>query len=168
MTTLDEFNRLSITAARKLILQCCASSRWADDMVAARPYSAMNYFTTIADVHWRAMAPGDILEALRGHPTIGQADFSCDKSGLAAAEQSGMARASDSVAALLAKHNHAYIEKFGFIFIVCASGKSAQQMLNLLRARMGNTLDEEIANAADEQGKITQLRIRKLFSYSFE
>ena len=85
---------------------------------------------------------------------------------MAAEEQSGVAGASAEVIESLARHNHDYEEKFGFIFIVCATGKSAAQMLQLIRERIGNDRAGEIANAAEEQRKITQIRIRKMFALS--
>ena len=168
MTTLAQFNRLKTAAAGELISRCCGSTRWAGRMVAARPYYSMDELTATADAHWREMAQRDVLEAFRAHPKIGQ-PHSLDGQHentrtLAEGEQSGVARASAQVRESLAKHNRDYEKKFGFIFIVCASGKSAAQMLDLIRARLGNTLAEEIANAAEEQRKITHLRIHKLFA----
>lgn len=167
MTTLDQFNHLETAAARALISRCCASARWAARMAASRPYQSMQQFTETADAHWRAMTQRDVLEAFRGHPKIGRPDAHegehNDTRALAKEEQSAAARASGRVSASLARHNHDYEKKFGFIFIVCASGKSAEQMLGLLRSRLGNTREQEIANAAEEQRKITQLRIHKLF-----
>ncbi len=168
MTTLAQFNNLQAAAARALILRCCASTRWAECMVAARPYHSIAQFTEAADSHWRAMGRRDVLEAFRGHPQIGRPDSlkNADPGdhALAAQEQSAAARASAPVSASLIKHNRDYEKKFGFIFIVCASGKSAEHILRLLRARMDNTHQQEFANAAEEQRKITQLRIHKLFT----
>ena len=165
-TTLDEFNRLETAAAGALIFKCCASDRWAERMTASRPYHSMAELTAAADAHWRQMTRRDVLQAFRGHPEIGRPDSpegAHDTTrALAEDEQSGMARASAGMRAALAKYNRAYAKKFGFIFIVCASGKSAEQMLGLIRTRLGNTRETEIANAAEEQRKITRIRIHAL------
>ncbi len=170
MITLAQFNGLETNTARKMVSRCCASVRWAERMVASRPYHSMDQLTAAADAHWRAMARRDFLEAFRGHPRIGRPDSAGnehdDTRAMAGQEQSAVAQASGEVTDALAKHNRDYEQKFGFIFMVCASGKSAGEMLGLLRARLDNTLETEIANAAEEQRKITQLRIHKLFEQS--
>ena len=179
MTTLDQFNRLDSAAATELILRCCASACWARRMVEARPYRSLGQLTEAADEHWRAMRRRDFIEAFQGHPKIGRPDSGGAHGGagdrtagdmaagdMAAEEQSGVAGASAEVIESLARHNHDYEEKFGFIFIVCATGKSAAQMLELIRERIGNDRAGEIANAAEEQRKITQIRIRKMFALS--
>ena len=172
MTTLDQFNRLGAAAAVDLIARCCASARWSRRMVASRPYGSVDELTQAADRHWRSLAQRDFLEAFGGHPKIGDPNSAngtpvnapAGNRRIAAAEQAGAADATARVSASLARHNDVYEEKFGFIFIVCASGKTAEQMLSLLRARLRNTRAEELVNAAEEQRKITQLRIRKLFA----
>ena len=165
-TTLDGFNRLETAAAGALMARCCASVRWVERMVAARPYHSMDALSDAADAHWREMSDNDVLRAFRGHPQIGRPDSleNAHQStrALAEGEQSGMAGAPAEVRAAMAGYNRDYEQKFGFIFIVCASGKTAGQMLDLIRARLGNTRAAEIANAAEEQRKITGLRIRKL------
>lgn len=170
MTTLDQFNRLGAAAAGNLIARCCASARWSKRMVASRPYGSVDELTQAADRHWRSLAQRDWLEAFGGHPKIGDPNSASGAPAgngnrrMAAAEQAGAADATARVSASLARHNGVYEEKFGFIFIVCASGKTAEQMLSGLRARLHNTRAEELVNAAEEQRKITQLRIRKLFA----
>ncbi len=168
MTTLDQFNRLGAAAAFELIARCCASARWSKRMVASRPYGSVDELTQAADRHWRSLAQRDWLEAFGGHPKIGDPNSAngahAGNRRIAAAEQAGAADATARVSASLARHNGVYEEKFGFIFIVCASGKTAEQMLSGLRARLHNTRAEELVNAAEEQRKITQLRIRKLFA----
>ena len=168
MTTLDQFNRLGAAAAFELIARCCASARWSKRMVASRPYGSVDELTQAADRHWRSLAQRDFLEAFGGHPKIGDPNSAngapAGNRRIAADEQAGAAGATARVSASLARHNDVYEEKFGFIFIVCASGKTAEQMLSLLRARLRNTRAEELVNAAEEQRKITQLRIRKLFA----
>ena len=176
MTPIAHFNQLDIASAQKLMWQCCASARWCERMVASRPYHSITQLSDAADAHWQKMEQHDFLEAFRGHPKIGNSKSAGDRHGadhkdehastraMATAEQSGAASASERVRASLTKHNHDYEKKFGFIFIVCASGKSAEEMLDLLQARLNNTYEQEIANAAEEQRKITQLRIGKVFA----
>ncbi len=167
MTTIDHFNQLDTASAQQLMLQCCASTRWAKHMVASRPYHSITQLCDAADAHWQEMKQHDFLEAFRGHPKIGNSkpadDGHNDTQAMAEAEQSGTANASDRVRASLTKHNHDYEKKFGFIFIVCASGKSAEEILDLLQTRLSNTREQEIVNAVEEQRKITQLRIGKIF-----
>lgn len=168
MAALSRFNRMETAAALEMISRCCGSTRWAERMVAARPFCSLDQLSAAADTHWRAMKRRDLLEAFRSHPRIGRPDSAggarTNTHRMAAAEQSGAAQASPRTLELLAQYNHAYEKKFGFIFIVCATGRSAEQMLRLLRARIGNDRNSEIANAAGEQRKITQLRIHKLFA----
>ena len=161
MLALDEFNRLPPLEAGELIKECCASDRWAKHMTATRPFASIAQLTDAADRHWRALATRDHLQAFRAHPRIGNLD---GLNGAPAEEQAGVARASPDVLQSLARHNAQYERKFGFVFLVCASGKSAEDMLRLLRARLGNSRDEELANAAEQQRQITRLRLRKLFA----
>jgi 2-oxo-4-hydroxy-4-carboxy-5-ureidoimidazoline decarboxylase len=116
-------------------------------------------------VHWRTRAPEDILEALSGHPMIGdintlRAKYANTKA-MAKGEQSGMDSASYDVLEALQSLNHAYLDKHGFIFIICASGLSAKAMLEAIEKRIENTTEQEFATATDEQLKITHLRIDK-------
>jgi 2-oxo-4-hydroxy-4-carboxy-5-ureidoimidazoline decarboxylase len=108
------------------------------------------------------------LEAFHNHPKIGEKNaarrVSDQSREWSAHEQSGIENSDDDTIKALAELNHAYEEKFGFIFIVCATGKSSEEMLSILRARLGNGPDEELRNAAAEQAKITELRLRKLMS----
>ncbi len=170
MTTIDQFNRLNHAVATTLISRCCGSARWAERMVVSRPYRSLDHLIATADEHWRALRQRDFLEAFRDHPQIGHADWDspgdarADTRRMAAQEQCGVAEADARTRESLAAYNREYVEKFGFIFIVCASGKSAGEMLELMRARLANSRNVEIANAAEEQLKITRLRIHKLFA----
>lgn len=149
-----------------MLRQCCTSETWIKRMVAGRPYASAEEVRAAADENWKDLGAEDYLQAFEGHPKIGdvgslKAKYANTKE-LAAGEQSSVSAASDVVIQTLADGNTAYEEKFGFIFIVCATGKSAQQMSELLQARLPNDRDTELANAAEEQRKIFQLRLNKL------
>nr|WP_243760464.1 2-oxo-4-hydroxy-4-carboxy-5-ureidoimidazoline decarboxylase [Aestuariicella hydrocarbonica] len=146
--------------------QCCSSERWVERMVESRPYHSAADLHAAADVHWRNLNEHDFLQAFDGHPKIGDVDSLKEKyrntKALAAGEQSSVAVASDDVIQALAQGNREYEDKFGFIFIVCATGKSAAQMSELLQARLPNERAVELNNAAEEQRKIFHLRLEKL------
>jgi len=164
--TLDALNRLPAGEARAAFERCCGASRWVDAMIAARPFADA---AEIAAAGERAFAPlvrADWLEAFSHHPKIGDVSALREKfastAAWAGAEQRGAATATEATLAALAEGNRAYEERFGYIFIVCATGKSAEEMLALLRARLGNEPAAELAIAAVEQRKITRLRLEKL------
>jgi OHCU decarboxylase len=127
-------------------------------MAGERPFESPERVRAAADRIWRGLAPEEWLAAFRAHPRIGDRRAS----GREAEEQAGARSAPDDVRKALAAANRAYEERFGHIFIVCASGKSAGQMLAELEARLGNDPDTELGVAAEEQRKITQLRLEKL------
>lgn len=164
--SLETLNNVSVEQATHTFMQCCTSSAWVNAMVVARPYNNMNQLTNQADSAWQTLAEADYLEAFDGHPQIGnvatlRAKYANTKV-LASGEQSLVNEASEQVLFDLAKGNADYLEKFGFIFIVCATGKSAAQMLALLLARLPNNRATELVNAAEEQRKIFHLRLEKL------
>ena len=128
-------------------------------MVNRRPYNSRDDVFAAADSAWSECGPEDYQEAFSHHPRIG-----AKVTGKEAAEQAGAQSASSSAKAELADVNRAYEEKFGHIYIVCAAGKSAEEMLSIARARLHNTPDAELETAAEEQRKIMQLRLRKLLS----
>lgn len=135
-------------------------------MVKSRPYAKAGDVLHQADIHWQEVGEEDYLEAFEGHPKIGDINSLKEKYAntkqLAAGEQSGVTTASDVVIDRLAEGNRRYQEKFGFIFIVCATGKSAQEMSDLLQARLNNTRQSELGIAAQEQRKIFQIRLNQL------
>jgi OHCU decarboxylase len=128
-------------------------------MVTRRPFSSKDEVFAAADSAWSECGPEDYQEAFSHHPRIG-----AHVTGKEAAEQAGAQSASSSTKAELADVNRAYEEKFGHIYIVCATGKNAEEMLSIARARLHNTPDAELKTAAEEQRKIMQLRLRKLLS----
>ncbi len=163
---LAQLNSLTVEQATQCFMQCCTSSAWVSAMVQYRPFVDKNDLTAKANLAWENLAETDYLEAFDGHPQIGNVDTLRAKyantKALASGEQSSVSEASEQVIAALAKGNADYLEKFGFIFIVCATGKSAEQMLNLLEARLPNDNTTELVNAAEEQRKIFHLRLEKL------
>ena len=173
---LARFNRLPPAAAAERLRRCCANAEWATRMAAGRPYDSLAQLLDAADRHWRALPAEAWLQAFGAHPEIGDMKTAGNSAAAAAAgdgdgdavgdsrqEQSSVANASAQTRAALARLNRDYRQQFGFIFIICASGLSADAMLAQLRARIKNSRAQELANAAEEQRKITRLRLRKLF-----
>jgi len=165
--TIEELNNLSETEAKQNFLQCCGSETWAEMMVQHRPFSDRKQLHDIAEDIWNvAVNREDWLEAFSAHPKIGDLDSLRKKYAStkkwAEGEQCGTAEASEKVLKGLAKGNQKYEDKYGYIFIVCATGKSAKEMLKILESRLDNDPDEEIKIAADEQRKITEIRLNKL------
>ena len=163
--TLNDLNKQSDEQAKHTFMQCCTSSTWVNAMVAARPYTDSMAVKKHADLAWQDLEESDYLEAFEGHPKIGdvsslRAKYANTKE-LAGTEQGLVKQANDKVLEVLAQGNNDYEQKFGFIFIVCATGKSAKEMSDLLQARLPNTKAQELRNAAEEQRKIFQLRIDK-------
>jgi len=153
---LDEGNEAEIG---KKLLACCGSSNWVKQMLAVRPYGGFANLQSLAQQAWWALDPADWLEAFSKHPKIGEKGAVSQWS---SQEQSGMKSAAAEVAAKLDEMNRVYFDKFGWIFIVCAAGKSAAEMLNLLESRLQNLPSDEIRLAAAEQNKINLLRLEKL------
>lgn len=156
-------------AARAALTRCCGARRWVQAMLDRRPFGTDEALMRAADEVWATMEERDILEAFSHHPRIGASVEELRKrfattSTWSAGEQSGVAGADDATLTALRDGNHDYEARFGFIFIVCASGKSAAEMLASLRARLPNERDEELRIAAGEQAKITKLRLSKLAS----
>jgi len=166
MTNLDRLNSLPSAEAERELLKCCGSKRWAQRMVQARPFTGWDELTTKAEQIWWALEPADWLEAFHSHPKIGEkraaAPTSDQSKRWSEAEQAGVSSAANQTSEALAVLNREYEKKFGYIFIVCATGKSSEEMLGILRARLESPADEELHNAAAEQALITQLRLKKL------
>lgn len=135
-------------------------------MVSARPFRSFDQLVETSDRIWWSLTPADWLEAFHSHPKIGErkaaASVAIDAQKWSEDEQSGTRDAAAETMAELGELNDAYEKKFGYIFIVCASGKSSEEMLSILRERLPHNADEELRIAAAEQAKVTQLRLRKL------
>lgn len=155
--TLDELNRLPVPAAIDLFIGCCGSRTWATRMARHRPFADTDALFAAADRTWLELSETDWLAAFAAHPRIGENTTSST----ARHEQAGALAADADVKQALAAGNREYEAKFGFIYIVFASGKTAQEMLDLLRARLRNDRKTEIRNAATEQLKITRVRLSK-------
>ena len=168
--TLDKLNTLSTRDAVTFFRQCCGSAAWASRMASERPFSDMQRLQAIALTAWNRLPQEEWTQAFAHHPKIGDLDSLRKKfpstAGLAEKEQSGMAGTSEKALQSLAEGNKLYEAKFGYIFIVCATGKSAEEMLALLNGRLDNVPDDEISVAAAEQAKITALRLEKLLQHS--
>lgn len=163
---LEQLNQAAPDAAQTDFLSCCGSQNWARKMTDARPFADVAALMLKAEQIWQNLDAQDWLEAFATHPKIGAKKAVSHQSAQAAkwsnAEQSGTQTAADSVRDELDKVNHLYEEKFGFIFIACATGKTAEEMLELCRERLNNDADSEIRIAAVEQKKITEIRLKKL------
>ena len=163
----DHLNALSEEQARVALKRCNGSSRWVESMLARRPFASDDAVHEAADAIWSQAARDDVLEALSHHPEIGaNLDALRQKyastASWSAGEQGAVQSASEATLVALHDGNRRYRARFGHIFVVCASGKSADEMLALLEARIGNAPNDELSIAAAEQGKITHLRLEKL------
>ena len=156
MPGLADLNALPAPDFEQLLLRCCAAPGWARQVTAGRPYASLADLLAAADAAWAARDPGDLDAAMAGHPRIGDR-----VTGTSATEQSGVTDASRGA---LVAGNVAYEERFGHVFLICASGLSGEQMLAALRERLSHDPGPERAVAAHELLKITVLRARKLAS----
>jgi OHCU decarboxylase len=165
---LDQLNLLSPKQAEAELLKCCGSTRWASAMTDARPFANVDGLLAKAESIWWSLNQKDWLEAFRAHPKIGEQKAAATQSEQArnwsSQEQSGTASAGAETKAALAKGNQEYEKRFGFIFIVCASGKSSEEMLAILNSRLQNDPRAELQVAAEEQRIITRLRLEKLLT----
>jgi allantoicase len=160
------FNRLPKTQTQKALLDCCGSKTWAAKMLARRPFADRAAILHAADAIWKDLAQKDCLEAFRHHPPIGGKKAKARQSGAAkkwsAGEQSAAQQGAVSTLEEIAKANEAYQLKFGHVFLICATGKTAGEILESLKRRIANEAAAELSIAAEEQRKITRLRLEKL------
>jgi OHCU decarboxylase len=157
--TLGDLNALPEPAAVATLLRCCGSSRWAAEMARRRPFADAETMLTAADEVWTGLGSADWHEAFGAHPRIGAGGAAV--SAWSRAEQSAVTDASRHRFAAL---NRAYEARFGHIYIVCATGRSAADLLADLERRLGNDPARELGEAAEEQRKITRLRLIKLMT----
>ena len=163
MARCHEIDNAAPEAAREILSRACGSSRWVDRMMARRPFGRDAKLLSVARVEWFGLTEPDWLEAFAAHPRIGdrealEARFPKTHD-LSSKEQASIGSAHEDVLSALADGNEAYFKRFGFTFIVCATGKSAEQMVGLLRDRLPNDRASELRIAAEEQAKITALRL---------
>jgi 2-oxo-4-hydroxy-4-carboxy-5-ureidoimidazoline decarboxylase len=154
---LAELNDLPAQAAGQVLARCCASSRWIDALVAGRPYESADALAERSDAVVAAMTETDLAAALAAHPRIG--DRRAASGGWSRQEQAGV---TDSAAAELAAGNAAYEDRFGHIYLVCATGRTGEDLLALLRDRLSHDPAEEWHVVAVELAKINRIRLAKL------
>ncbi len=170
MYKLSAFNNLSIEQAKAALFTCCGSTSWLEKLMDHFPFkSEQHLFEQVNNIWYEQLQEADALEAFSHHPKIGDIEslkkkFASTKE-WAANEQSGVKQAAAQTIQELAEYNEQYFQKFGYIFIVCATGKSAEEMLLLLKERVGHTSSEELEIAKGEQHKITLIRLNKLFQF---
>ncbi len=166
--TLQELNCLPAEEARQAFLDCCASQRWAARMAAGRPYPSRADLNLSSSQIWTALSAEDWLEAFAAHPKIGgtksRNKTSQTSRRWSTQEQNGVHRASEKTLQQLAQLNLEYQETFGYVFLVCATGKTALEILHLLRERLENDGAEELRIAANEQRLITSVRLEKMLT----
>ena len=157
----EVLNALPPAAARAALTRCCGSGRWVAGMMGRRPWASAAALYADAEATWAALGHDDFLEAFAHHPRIGARAGQTDEA-WARQEQARVGDADGETRRSLVDANERYLQRFGYIFIVCATGKSAAEMLGLLEARLGNDPARELAIAAGEQARITRLRLEKL------
>ena len=174
LATLNALDRQALAAA---LHPCCGARRWVDAMLAARPFATATDLFAAADRAWQALEPADWREAFAHHPRIGAVPTGPAAQGAPSAampakmtppdawsrqEQRGVESATAGVREALARGNVAYEQRFGWIFLICATGKSAAEMLAALQQRLSNDPETELRVAASEHARITRLRLEKL------
>lgn len=161
---LDAWNAADAPEAAHAMLACCGSQRWADEMAALRPIPNITALSEAADRIWATMDEPDWMEAFACHPRIGErkASSASEKStAWSQEEQAGTTTAVQAIMRQLAEGNALYEQRFGFTYIVCATGKSADEMLAILQRRLANTRVAELREAAEQQRQILQIRLGK-------
>ena len=162
---LERWNKLPAVEAERQIMACCGSRKWARAMAARRPIASEAALLGASDEIWSGLSAADWMEAFRSHPRIGESRAERPAGGRSAAwsakEQSVVASSEDAVKLALAEGNREYEKRFGHIFIVCATGKSATEILEILRRRLQNDAAAELREAAEQQRQITQIRLKR-------
>jgi allantoicase len=165
---IEQINRLSRELALKALLDCCDANKWAEQVVAQMPFTSAAQLLEAADKVWAGLQRDDWLEAFRHHPVIGEKQAKAKQSAnarrLSAGEQSASQKGPPETLAALAAANREYHAKFGHVFLICATGKSSEEILKNLQQRLSNDSEAELRVAAEEQRKITRLRLEKLLA----
>ncbi|MCB4798191.1 2-oxo-4-hydroxy-4-carboxy-5-ureidoimidazoline decarboxylase [Neotamlana laminarinivorans] len=167
MITLNELNNLPKKDAFEALERCCVAKNWINKVIENRPFfNEEALINTASNIWFNQCNKNDYLEAFTGHPKIGDVNSLKEKfahtSKWAENEQAKVEEANINTIEALAKANEDYEQKFGYIFIVSASGKSAEEMLTIINTRLHNTIEDEIYVAMNEQHKITVIRLVKL------
>jgi OHCU decarboxylase len=167
MTTVAAFDQMPADEAADLLIACCGSRRWVEGMLARRPFHLLGVLLGNADEVWSTLGTADWREAFGHHPRLGESRSAEAQGERAQAwssgEQAGLRDAGLEARTALAAANEVYEARFGFICIICATGLSSAEILELTRERLENDLEDELPIAAEEQRKITRLRLLKLF-----
>lgn len=156
---LARFNVLEEHAARAVLLEACASTAWARRLLPARPYATADDLYAASDAAMAELTADDLGEAMGGHPPIGRPKPGDPTS---AREQSGMASADDALKAEMLELNLAYQERFGHVFLICATGRSAEEMRDAVTERIGNAPEQEREIVRTELGKINRIRLARI------
>lgn len=162
--TLAAWNAANEATALDAMIACCGAKRWAAAMVAERPIQSPQKLSSVADQIWSTMEVPDLMEAFACHPRIGErkaAPATAKSTEWSKQEQSSAIVADAALFARLAQGNADYEERFGFTYIVCATGKNVEEMLAILERRISNDRETELHEAAEQQRQITQIRLRK-------
>ena len=162
---LERWNRLPSAEAAREIMACCGSTKWARELAARGPFADESNLTTASDEIWNQLTPNDWLEAFSKHPRIGERKApvvaSAQSAAWSAQEQQSASPSRKDIELALREANQEYEQRFGRVFIVCATGKSVPEILDILRRRLHNDDATELREAAEEQRKITNLRLKK-------
>jgi OHCU decarboxylase len=162
---LDRWNALTFEDAVSEILSCCGSHAWAQKVAAARPYRDTEALLRHASATWRGLRPEEWVEAFRSHPRIGERHAEIETTAASkawsAGEQTAVHKADAEIRRAIAEGNRRYEERFGRIFLVCASGKQPSEILGILQRRLANDDDTEMQESGAEQEQILQLRLRR-------
>ncbi|HUV68500.1 MAG TPA: 2-oxo-4-hydroxy-4-carboxy-5-ureidoimidazoline decarboxylase [Terracidiphilus sp.] len=162
--TLAAWNSADEATALDAMIACCGARRWASAMVALRPIGGVAELSEAADRVWSTMTEDDWMAAFACHPRIGErkpAHATAKSVAWSRREQSSAAFAEQNILAELAEGNARYEERFGFTYIVCAAGRSAEEMLSILKQRLASDRESELRQAAEQQRQITQIRLGK-------
>lgn len=159
--TLTSLNAMPAELAQQQLLACCSSARWAAHVVSGRPYGSAHELLANSDEAVAGLAPADLEQALAGHPRIGDRNRA---DGRSRREQAGVLGADPATIQALAEGNEAYERRFGHIYLVCATGRNAAELLALLRERLGNDPGTEWDVVRSELGKINRIRLRGLLA----
>jgi len=161
MPTVDELNRLPAGAVRRALRGCCSSGRWIEGVAARRPFAGSAALLAASDEAVAGLSEADLRDALAGHPRIGDARAQAANS-LSGQEQAGVRDADAGLREALDEGNAEYESRFGHIYLACATGRSASELLAFLRERLGNDQEKEWGVVRSELAKINQIRLRKL------
>jgi 2-oxo-4-hydroxy-4-carboxy-5-ureidoimidazoline decarboxylase len=165
---LERWNAVPVAEAVKEILPCCGSKAWAGGMAARRPFPDVTTLLAASDETWSNLGAAEWMEAFHSHPRIGESRAAQSASAQSATwsvqEQRDVAAAGDAVKITLAEANREYEQRFRHIFVVCATGKSAPEILAILRRRLQNDDATELREAAEQQRQITRIRLTKWLS----